>query len=466
MILLFLGILCKKKCKGAQCMNNSGVTVGLDIGTTSIKVVIAQTIGNQFNVIGAGNAPSRGLHKGVIVDIDATANAIREAINQAQEKANIQINEVVAGIPANQIDIIHVDGLVSIANQNKRITYNDVQNVTRQAISSNVPADRDVIELIAEEFSVDGFDGIKDPHEMIGVRLEMHGTAYLGPSKILDNTRMAIQKAGLKLREFVLAPLAVGTSILNDGEQDFGTVIIDLGGGQTTTFIMHDRKLKFHTIDIEGGDNVTKDISTVLSTSYNNAEKLKRNYGYADPSQANVRNEFTVEVVGDSVPQTSNEHYLAEIIAARLEQILGRAFEPLSAVNGLDMPGGFVLTGGNAALPRIVDFSKTILGDNVRLFVPDQIGLRHPSYTRAMSYAMFASRENMTQQVIKNVIMSKYDIDKFPADEQSQNMMPAYQETTDSTNQIFDEYQYSNETTQNSFFAKWMQKAKNLFRED
>ncbi|WP_288958426.1 cell division protein FtsA, partial [uncultured Leuconostoc sp.] len=116
-------------------MNNAGVTVGLDIGTTSIKVVIAQTTGNQFNVIGAGTAPSRGLRKGVIVDIDATASAIREAIDQAQEKANIQINEVVAGIPANQIEMIHVDGLVSIANQNKRITYDDVQHVTQQALS-------------------------------------------------------------------------------------------------------------------------------------------------------------------------------------------------------------------------------------------------------------------------------------------------------------------------------------------
>ena len=192
-------------------MNNSGVTVGLDIGTTSIKVVIAQTTGNQFNVIGAGNAPSRGLRKGVIVDIDATASAIREAIEQAQEKANFQINEVIVGIPANQIEMVHVEGLVSIANQNKRITYADVQNVAKQALSHNVSSDHDVIDLIAEEFIVDGFDGIKDPHEMIGVRLELHGTAFVGPSKILDNTRMAIQKAGLKLHEFVLAPLAIGT---------------------------------------------------------------------------------------------------------------------------------------------------------------------------------------------------------------------------------------------------------------
>ena len=450
-------------------MNNAGVTVGLDIGTTSIKVVIAQTTGNQFNVIGAGTAPSRGLRKGVIVDIDATASAIREAIDQAQEKANIQINEVVAGIPANQIEMIHVDGLVSIANQNKRITYDDVQHLTQQALSNNLPADRDVIDVIVDEFSVDGFDGIKDPHEMIGVRLEMRGTAYIGPSKILDNTRIAIQKAGVSLREFVLAPLAIGTSILNDGEQDFGTVLIDLGGGQTTTSIIHDRKLKFNTVDLEGGDNVTKDISTVLGTSYANAERIKRDYGFADPTQTRDDQTFMIDVVGESQPQTISEKYLSEIIAARLEQIFTRAFEPLQAVNGLNMPGGFVLTGGNAALPRMVDFAKTILGENVRLFVPDQIGLRHPSYTRAMAYAMFASRESMTQQVIKQVIMAQHDNTAYVQSDATISMTPQTNvETTDANAKPFDHYQYGREDVQpkKGFFGRLTQSIKNLFSED
>lgn len=450
-------------------MNNAGVMVGLDIGTTSIKVVIAQTTGNQFNVIGAGTAPSRGLRKGVIVDIDATASAIREAIDQAQEKANIQINEVVAGIPANQIEMIHVDGLVSIANQNKRITYDDVQHVTQQALSNNLPADRDVIDVIVDEFSVDGFDGIKDPHEMIGVRLEMRGTAYIGPSKILDNTRIAIQKAGVSLREFVLAPLAIGTSILNDGEQDFGTVLIDLGGGQTTTSIIHDRKLKFNTVDLEGGDNVTKDISTVLGTSYANAERIKRDYGFADPTQTRDDQTFLIDVVGESQPQTISEKYLSEIIAARLEQIFTRAFEPLQAVNGLNMPGGFVLTGGNAALPRMVDFAKTILGENVRLFVPDQIGLRHPSYTRAMAYAMFASRESMTQQVIKQVIMAQHDNTAYVQSDAIISMTPQTNvETTDANAKPFDHYQYGREDVQpkKGFFGRLTQSIKNLFSED
>ena len=442
-------------------MNNSGVTVGLDIGTTSIKVVIAQTAGNQFNVIGAGSAPSRGLRRGVIVDIDTTAAAIREAIDQAQEKANIKITDVVVGIPANQVEIINVKGLVSIANQNKRITYQDVQNVAQQALSNGLPADRDVIELVAEEFVVDGFDGIKDPHEMIGVRLEMHGVAYVGPSKILDNTRMAIQKAGLNLQEFILSPLALGTTILNDGEQDFGTVLIDLGGGQTSAAVIHDRKLKYTFVDIEGGDSVTKDISTVLGTSYINAERVKRDYGFADPLQTDQDNEFPVEVIGEAVPKQFDEKYLSEIIAARLEQMFTRIFDHLQQVNALNMPGGFVLTGGNAALPKMVDFAQQLLGDNVRLFVPDQIGLRHPSYTRALAYSVFASRENMVQQVIKQTIMNRREV--APNPEPTSTVIEAPQQES------YDSYQYVNDSTEaprEGWFGKIRQKISNLFNED
>ncbi|MGO1337730.1 MAG: cell division protein FtsA [Leuconostoc fallax] len=445
-------------------MNDSGVTVGIDIGTTSIKVVISQLIGNQFNIIGAGIAQSRGLRRGIIVDIDATANAIREAVDQAQEKANYQIKDVVVGIAANQLEIIKVDGLVSVANQNKRITYQDVQAVAEQALSRSMPADRDVIDLVPDEFIVDGFDAIKDPHEMIGVRLEMRGTAYVGPSKIIDNTRMAIQKAGLVLKEFVLAPLAMGNSILDDGEQDFGTVLIDLGGGQTTVSVIHDRKLKFTYVDPEGGDYVTHDISTVLGTSYGNAEKLKRNYGFADPSQASADNEFPVAIVGEPNPKLVDEKYLAEIIAARLEQIYSNIYQHLSQINALQLPGGFVLTGGNAALPRMADFAKKILGENVRLFVPDQIGLRHPSYARAMAYALYASRENMTQLVIKQVIMSRREpeITAYP----NQVIETNNNEPADTRLIVNDQYAGdSHESTNQSWFAKARQKLSNLFED-
>ena len=206
-----------------------------------------------------------------------------------------------------------------------------------------------------------------------------------------------------------------------------------------------------------------------MGTSYANAERIKRDYGFADPTQTRDDQTFLIDVVGESQPQTISEKYLSEIIAARLEQIFTRAFEPLQAVNGLNMPGGFVLTGGNAALPRMVDFAKTILGENVRLFVPDQIGLRHPSYTRAMAYAMFASRESMTQQVIKQVIMAQHDNTAYVQSDATISMTPQTNvETTDANAKLFDHYQYGREDVQpkKGFFGRLTQSIKNLFSED
>lgn len=386
-------------------MNNAGVYVGLDIGTTAIKVVITQVSGTQLNIIGSGHVPSRGLRRGVIVDIDETAAAIREAIEQAQEKANYQITDVIVGVPANQLEILPVQGLVSVANANKRITYQDVQAVAEQALSRSLPTEREVIDLVPEEFIVDGFDGIKDPHDMIGVRLEMRATAYVGPTAIIANIRTAVQKAGLVVQQFVLSPLALSQAILSEGERDFGTVIVDVGGGQTTVAVVHDHQLKFVYVDPEGGDYVTRDISTVLGTSYANAEQLKRDYGYADPSQTSEYDEFTVETINGQTTK-NNERHLSEIIEARLSQIFGKVKERLTLISALDMPGGFVLTGGTAALPRTSDLAKQYFGDNVRLFIPEHIGLRHPSYTRAIGYAAYVSRQNVTQQVVKQALLS------------------------------------------------------------
>lgn len=440
-------------------MNNAGVYVGLDIGTTAIKVVIAQVSGTQLNIIGSGHVPSRGMRRGVIVDIDETAAAIRQAIEQAQEKANVQITDVVVGIPANQLEILPVQGLVSVANQNKRITYDDVQNVAQQALSHSLPAEREIIDLVPEEFIVDGFDGIKDPHEMIGVRLEMRGTAYVGPTAIVANIRTAVQKAGLVVQQFVLTPLALANAILSEGERDFGTVIIDLGGGQTSVAVAHDHQLKFVYVDPEGGDNVTRDISSVLGMSYDNAEQVKRDYGYAEPSQTSEYDEFTYEGINGQTAK-SNEEYLANIIAARLEQIFGKIKERLTLISALDMPGGFVLTGGNAALPRTKQLAQDYFGENVRLFIPEHIGLRHPAYTRAIAYAAYVSRQTMTQQVVKRALLQETQTANF--DYEAAGYVPNQQvEQT-----AYPEAQYEQTQTNDRFFGKIGQRLRDLFTDE
>lgn len=387
-------------------MNNSGIYVGLDIGTTSIKAIVCENVKGQLNVVGSGSQPSAGLNRGIIVDIDKTAQAIKSAVEQAQEKTNVKINDVVVGLPANFLKIEKIRGMITVADQNqsREITDQDVVEVAKAALTQNLAPEREVIDLLPQEFIVDGFDQIKDPRGMVGVRLELHASLFTGPKTVVHNTRKAVQKAGLNVIDMVATPLATGLNILNDGEQDFGTVVIDMGGGQTTASVIHDHQLKYTHVDPEGGDFITKDISIVLNTSQKNAEKLKRDYGFADSKQADEGNVFTVDVVGQSKPTEVSEQYLAQIIEARVMQILERLRDHLSAVRALDLPGGIVLTGGVAALPGIVDLASYYFKVNVKTFVPNQMGIRHPMYTQGLSLAQYEASLGDIDLLIKQAL--------------------------------------------------------------
>lgn len=388
-------------------MTQDGVIVGLDIGTTMVKVVVAQSENGRFNVIATGSAPGAGLRRGVIVDINQTAEAISQAVSQAAAKANIEINEVVVGLPANHVDIQTVTGLVSIENQNKQITNQDVVNVTHQALDSLSVQDQTVVEFLPNEFIVDGFDGIKDPTDMIGVRLEVQGLAYLAPSKVVDTMKTAVKKAGLQMQSLVLAPIALAPAFLNDAEQDFGAILIDLAGGQSTASVVHDHKVKYMTVDYEGGIQVTKDISTVLGISVDEAESVKKKYGSADPYQASAKQQFYVNAVGLTEKKAVDEQYLSEIMAARYDQIFDRLDQQLQAIGAEELPGGFLITGGNAATPGVLAKAQEHFGSNVQVAQPTQIGLRHPSFARALAYASHQAFQSNLALEIKAVLMGQ-----------------------------------------------------------
>ncbi|MBS9336207.1 cell division protein FtsA [Fructobacillus papyrifericola] len=388
-------------------MTQDGVIVGLDIGTTMVKVVVAQNNGGRFNVIATGSAAGAGLKRGVIVDINKTADAIKQAISQASAKANVAIEEVVVGLPANQVSIQRVSGLVSIENQNKQITGQDVVNVTTQALNSLSLAEETPVEFLPSQFIVDGFDGIKDPTDMIGVRLEVQGLVYLAPNKVVDGIKTAVKKAGLSIAAMDLAPMALAPSFLSDAEQNFGAILIDLAGGQSTASVIHDHKVKYMTVDYEGGQSVTKDISTVLSISTDEAEAVKVKYGSADPKQASAEQIFYVDAVGLSEKKPVDERYLSEIMEARFDQIFDRLGQQLDSVGADDLPGGYIITGGSAATPGLLAKAQEHFGENVQVARPNQIGLRHPSFARALAFASFEAFQSDLQKLIKAVLMGK-----------------------------------------------------------
>ena len=396
--------------------------VGLDIGTTSVKVVVAEYVDSQMNIIGVGNAKSEGINRGIIVDIDKTVQAIQRAVRQAEEKAGIQIRSVSVGVPANLLEVENCQGMIAVNSESKEITDEDVRNVASAALVRSTPPERQIIAILPQEFTVDGFEGIKDPRGMIGVRLEMFGVVYTGPKTIIHNIRKCVEKSGLIVNEVVITPLALTESILSDGEKDFGTIVIDIGGGQTTTAAMHDKQLKFTHVNQEGGEFVTKDISTVLNTSFNNAEALKINYGDAYPERTSASEEFPVDVIGKSEPVKIDERYLSEIIEARMEQIFTKSKEVLDEIDGLDLPGGVILTGGAASLPGVVDLAQEVFETNVKLYVPNHMGLRNPVFTNVISIVDYSANLSEVYQLAKSAITGEKTVAQQPVAIQQQEV--------------------------------------------
>ena len=372
-------------------MARDGFFTGLDIGTNSIKVLVAELRNGELNVIGVSNAKSKGVKDGIIVDIEAAAAAIKSAISQAEEKAGISIKSVNVGLPGNLLQVEPTQGMIPVTSDTKEITDQDVENVVKSALTKSMTPDREVITFIPEEFIVDGFQGIRDPRGMMGVRLEMRGLLYTGPRTILHNLRKTVERAGVQVENIIISPLALVRSVLNEGEREFGATVIDMGAGQTTVATIRNQELQFTNILQEGGDYVTKDISKVLKTSQKLAEGLKLNYGEAYPSLASNET-FQVEVIGEVEPVEVTESYLAEIISARIKHIFEQIKQELERRHLLDLPGGIVLIGGNAILPGIVELAQEVFGVGVKLYVPNQVGIRNPAFAHVISLSEFAGQ--------------------------------------------------------------------------
>lgn len=375
-------------------MDDSMIIVSLDIGTTAMKVVVANVSKGQLNVIGIGSAHAQGMNRGVIVDIDKASAAVKEAVKKAASQSNTEIHDVVVGLPTNGVQIYSCQGTIALSDQTKEIDDKDVQQVMTAALMQTLPAEQEYVALIPNNFSVDGFKNIKDPRGMIGTRLEFSGILYSLPKSIVHNVAKAVERAGLNIVHTVLAPAALSQVALTDGEQNFGTILIDLGGGQSTASVIHDRKLKFSTVDTEGGNLVVHDISVVLNTTLQNAAKLQRYYGTVNIKAASEAEEFPVEVVGQDEPQAVTSKYLSEIITARVQQIFERLQKRLAKIKAFDLPGGVVITGGLAEMDGIDQLARNIFGVKVKTFVPQQMGLRHPAFTESLGLVSYAQSLN------------------------------------------------------------------------
>ena len=453
-------------------MVKSGFFTGLDIGTSSVKVLVAEYTDNEMNVIGVSSVKSAGVKDGIIVNIDVAAGAIKKALEQAEEKSGIRIDRVNVGLPANLLQIEPTQGMIPVTTDSQEITDLDVENVVKSALTKSMTPEREVISFIPEEFVVDGFQGIKDPRGMMGIRLEMRGMLYTGPRTILHNLRKTVERAGVQVENIVISPLALTRSVLNEGEREFGATVIDLGGGQTTVAVMRNQELQYTNIYQEGGDYITKDISKVLTTSQSIAENLKFNYGIAYPQDASDKEKFTVEVIGESTPVEVTERYLAEVISARLRQIFDRVRQDLERTRALDLPGGVVLVGGGAILPGIAELAQEVLGANTKLFVPNQIGIRNPAFASVISFVEYVGGLEEVEKIAQRAVNGEADLRQKPIDftVSRPRVVPTIQpevtipvETNEDNERSLHDFEEEHDETQSSTRSNFTDRLRGLF---
>lgn len=378
-------------------MNNNEIFVSLDIGTSNVKVIIGEIMDESLNIIGVGNVNSKGLKKGSIVDIDETVHSIKKAVEQAERMVGIPLKRVVVGVNASHIHLQDCHGVVAVSSENREIKNDDVRRVIEAAQVLSIPPEREIIDCIPKQFIVDGLDGIHDPRGMLGVRLEMEGLLITGSKTMLHNLLRCVERAGLEITDIALQPLACGSAALSKDEKNLGVALIDIGGGSTTIAIFENGELKTTSVLPVGGEHITNDLSIGLRTSTEEAEKIKMKHGHAFYEHASVEEVFDVPLIGSDKTQEFSQLDIAEIIEARTEEIFQLVRKEVTKLGFRELPGGFVLTGGTANIPGLLELAQTVLAHNVRIASPDYIGVRNPQYMTGVGLIQFAYKNAKIQ---------------------------------------------------------------------
>jgi len=350
--------------------------IGLDIGTTKIACIISE-LGNdgELKIIGVGVSPSEGLRKGVVVNIEKTVHSIQKAVEEAELMSGIDVESVYVGIAGDHIRAINSKGVVAISRENNEITELDVLRAIDAAKAVSIPMDREILHVIPQEFVVDEQKGIKDPIGMCGVRLETQVHIITGAVTSAQNIYKSVEKAGLKVRDLVLEPLASSYAVLEKDEKELGVALIDMGGGTTDIAIYFDESIRHTAVVGLGGKNVTSDIAIGIRTPVERAEEIKKQYGCAYSPLVKSDEFISVPGVGGREQREVSKAVLASIIEPRVEEILSLALREIKRTEFSDMLGaGVVLTGGGALMDGIAELAEKVFEMPVKIGVPTGFG--------------------------------------------------------------------------------------------
>ena len=364
--------------------------VGLDIGTSKIVAIVAElTPEGRLEILGMGShQESRGLKKGVVVNIEATVNAISRVIQEVELMADCKVKEVYTGIAGSHIKSFNSNGMVAI--KDKEVSPLDVDRVIETARAMPIPSDQQILHILTQEFIVDGQDGVREPIGMSGVRLEVRTHIVTGAVSAAQNIVKCVRRCGLEVVDLVLQPLASSYAVLTEDEKDLGVCLVDIGGGTTDIAVFTQGAIRHTAVIPIAGDQITSDIGIALRTSTPDAEDIKIRYGVALQQLADPREMIDVPGVGDRPASQLSRQTLAGFIQPRIEQIYQMVREEL-ARSGYErlLRAGIVLTGGSAAMPGMVELGEEVFHNTVKLGLPRYEGslrdiVRNPRYSTAM----------------------------------------------------------------------------------
>ena len=369
--------------------DNKNLIVGLDIGTSKVVAIVAEiTPDGDLNVIGMGTQPSRGLKKGVVVNIEATMASIQRVLEEAELMADCRIAEVYTGIAGSHIRSLNSSGMVAI--KEKEVTQADIDRVVETAKAIAIPNDQQVLHILPQEFIIDGQEDVREPLGMSGVRLEVKVHIVTGAVSAVENVVKCVRRCGIEVKDVMLQPLASAKAVLNDDEKDLGVCLMDIGGGTTDIAVFTNGAIRHTAVIPIAGDQVTNDIAMTLRTPTKEAEELKVRFGCALTQLADPNDIIEVPGVGDRGPRKLSRQMLAEVIEPRIEELYTLAQAELRR-SGFEelLSSGIVLTGGTALLQGVTELGEEVFHLPVRVGIPAYVGglkdvVRSPRFATAV----------------------------------------------------------------------------------
>jgi cell division protein FtsA len=371
--------------------------VGLDIGTSKVLAIVGEVSPTgEVEVIGVGHHPSRGMKKGVVVNIESTVQSIQRAVEEAELMAGVQIRSVYAGIAGSHISSFNSHGIVAI--KDKEVGPGDVERVIEAARALAIPTDQKVLHVLPQEFIIDKQEGIREPIGMSGVRLEAKVHIVTGAVSAAQNIIKCVRRCGLEVDDIILEQLASSMSALTEDEKELGVCLVDVGGGTTDISVFTEGAIRHTAVIPIAGDQVTNDIAVALRTPTANAEEIKKKYGCALTQLAHRDETIEVPGVGERPPRKLSRQMLAEVIEPRVEELFGLVQAELRRSGFEDVIGsGIVLTGGSSKMEGMIDLAEEVFHMPVRLGVPQYVGglkgvVQNPIFATGVGLVLYGAR--------------------------------------------------------------------------